>query len=91
MVLEIGVEPGLVPICEWIDFEATLIFFEAGECGAALCLKAFAARNPRIEPAECAAERLDFAEVAAAIGVVRPAQAGRVFLREQIGIGAVDA
>src|SRR5690606_18552309 len=87
--LEIGIEILARPVRERVEFEPSTapVELEAGQALAGRRLKSFAAGDGGVVSCQRLFERLDLAYVAAAVGVVGPAQFGRVLLRELFCIG----
>ena len=87
MLDHIGLNRGLIPIGEWVDLEAALLNFKTRQRSAGFGLECFAPSELSVERRERGLERNDFADFAAAVGIIRPAQPGCVFVRDDIGIG----
>ena len=70
--VEISEEHRRVPSGERIDLDAIAFGLEQGERGARRALVSLASGDPGLEGRERLGERVDLADAAAAIGVVRP-------------------
>ena len=80
----ISVEPFFAPIGKRIDLQAAIFNLETGQRAARRRLECLATGELRVETRQSLLQRQDLADFAAAIGVIRPAQAIAVLLLQQI-------
>ena len=88
--LEIGVEIVLGPVAERVDLEPAVLDLEARQVLAGDRLERLAAGYPAVEPGLARGQRLDLADLAAAVGIVGPAQAASSFAASTAGSGVTD-
>src|SRR5690606_38173399 len=86
---EVGLEVVLGPVAERVDLEPAVLDLEPREVLPGDRLERLAARDPRVEALLGPLERLDLANLAAAVGIPRPAQPVLV-LRGQHGRVRLD-
>src|SRR5688572_29287420 len=84
---EVGVEIVLGPVAKRVDLEPAVLDLEARQVLAGERLERFAAADPGIEALLGALERFNLANLAAAVRVPRPAQAGLVLGSEHREVG----
>ena len=86
MLCHIGVDTLLRPVGERIDLQSSVFDLKTWQCRARCRLERLAAGKLCIKTGKGMFQRQDFADFAAAIRIIGPAQAVTVFLRKQIGI-----
>src|SRR5690606_14296203 len=85
--LEIRVEVRLGPVAERVDLEPAILDLETRQVLAGDRLERLAARNPSIEILLGAPQRLDLADLAAAVRIPRPSEAVLVLRGKRRRIG----